>query len=248
MLKMVSIELTNRCSKNCPFCYNHSRSNGEIRWEPEEVIQFALDCHKHGVEAFSLGGGEPLEYDGLFNVIEGIKDELYVTITSNGLLLEHDSFFEEFSHHLPDKIHLSLHNPENQDELDRILSTIHKLEALPVKSGVNLLISSKNVTEATAAYRRLLSEGIGPDRIIVLPMKYQDMPSMEDLKKVISMGKFQAPGCLLGCRRPKEFCSVTWDKKAHPCSYSSDKVALETLDFEGLTRALERVCFRPCLL
>lgn len=246
MIKMVSLELTNRCSKNCPFCYNHSSKEGEIRWETEEVIHFVLDCHKHGVEAFSLGGGEPLEYAGLFDVIDGIKEELYVTITSNGLLLEHDSFFEEFSHHLPDKIHLSLHNPENQDEVDRILRTIHRLEVLPVKSGVNLLVSSKNVHPTSVVYKRLTTEGIGPDRIIVLPMKYQDTPSLEDLKKVVSIGRFQAPGCLQGCRRPKEFCSVTWDKKAHPCSYSSDRVALETLDYDGLVRALNTVCFRPC--
>lgn len=246
MIKMVSLELTNKCSKGCSFCYNTSHSDGVAEWEVEEVVNFAIDCFYHGVEAFSLGGGEPLEYNGLFEIIDQIKDKLYVTITTNGLMLKDSSFLCSFSQHLPDKIHLSLHNPQDKNELERIIKTVHKLEKLPVKSGVNLLFSSQNIEEATYAYKILKYEGLSPDRIILLPMKFSNQPKIDDIKRIISLGKFQAPSCLLGCNKPKEFCSVTWDKKVHPCSYSIDKAKLKSLDYKGLMDGLLEVNFRPC--
>ena len=37
-------------------------------WKPSEVIEFVSNCIKHGVKAVSLGGGEPFEYEVLFEV------------------------------------------------------------------------------------------------------------------------------------------------------------------------------------
>jgi MoaA/NifB/PqqE/SkfB family radical SAM enzyme len=52
------------------------------------VINFASDCIKNGVKAVSLGGGEPFEYDGVFEVIEALYPLCYLSVTSNGLPLE----------------------------------------------------------------------------------------------------------------------------------------------------------------
>ena len=68
MIELLSIDLSNYCSKQCTFCYNHSTKVGNTMWQPSEVIAFASDCVAHGVKAVSLGGGEPFEYDGVFDV------------------------------------------------------------------------------------------------------------------------------------------------------------------------------------
>ena len=51
MIEQISIDLSNYCSKQCPFCYNHSRPEGATRWRPSEVIRLATDCIAPGVRA-----------------------------------------------------------------------------------------------------------------------------------------------------------------------------------------------------
>ena len=245
-IRQVSLDLTNSCSKNCWFCYNRSHEEGETVWTPSEVISFALDCYRNGVEAFSLGGGEPLEYDGLFEIIDGIKDELYITVTSNGLRLEDSGFFNEFVNHLPDKIHISIHFPEIREEVERVISMVKLLEKYPVKSGVNLLVSTHNIGSARSVLSELDEKGISRDRTIVLPMKYRFSPTPEQISDIVGGRPFQSPSCLLGCRRPLHYCSVTWDKKVCPCSYSPSKVAMEEISFKGLMKALSEVRFERC--
>ena len=58
-LELLSIDLSNFCSKQCSFCYNHSTRDGNTVWTPDEVIRFVSDCIGHGIKAVSLGGGEP---------------------------------------------------------------------------------------------------------------------------------------------------------------------------------------------
>ena len=245
-IKQVAIDLTNSCSKNCFFCYNKSHNDGDTLWEPNEVVSFALDCFKSGVEAFSLGGGEPLEYDGIFEIIDNIKDYLYTTVTSNGLRLEDKDFFEEFIHHLTDKIHISIHFPEDKSEVNRVISMVKKLEKYPLKSGINLLVSTNNVSESKNVLRKLEENGIGRERIIILPMKYQFSPSEEEIIEVTGRKPFQSPSCILGCKRPLHYCSVTWNKMVSPCSYSPSKIVLDYITYEGLIRALSSVEFKSC--
>lgn len=246
-IKQVALDLTNSCSKNCWFCYNHSHSDGETLWVPDEVINFAHDCFANGVEAFSLGGGEPLEYDGLFRVIDRIKDKLYTTVTSNGLRLLDYTFFHKFTSHLPDKIHISIHCPEDRKEVKRVISTVKRLEEYPVKTGINLLVSTKTLEEARAALREIEKNNITRDRIIILPMKYQFSPSSEQIKKIAGEKPFQSPSCLLECKRPAHYCSVTWDKMVCPCSYSQSKEELKEISYQGLIRALTAVNFQTCI-
>ena len=63
-------------------------------WKPQEVIDFASDCIEHGVKAVSLGGGEPFEYNGVFEVIDALYPKCYLSVTSNGLPLEDEKIWE----------------------------------------------------------------------------------------------------------------------------------------------------------
>lgn len=78
MLDRISIDLSNYCSKQCDFCYNHSTKEGNVLWTVEELIPFILDLHEHGIDAVSFGGGEPFEYDGIFKLISSLMSEMYV--------------------------------------------------------------------------------------------------------------------------------------------------------------------------
>lgn len=246
MLDRISIDLSNFCSKQCVFCYNHSTKEGNVMWRVEELIPFVLDLHKHGIDAVSFGGGEPFEFDGIFDLISGLMDELYVSVTPNGLSLENEAVFSKLLQNKPDKIHITIHHPENVAEVDRVIKMVVKIAEAGIKSGLNLLVSDFNVEEGKKVYSRLLENGISSDRIILIPRRFTCEPTPKQLAEIAGGKPFQSPACLTGCKRPEEFCSVSWDKKVNWCSYAGGKQPINELTYNGLMEALNKVEFRCC--
>ena len=245
MIEQISIDLSNYCSKGCPFCYNSSNKVGSTMWLPQEVIDFAKSCINGGVKAVSLGGGEPLEYDGIFDVISELYPLVYLTLTTNGLpLLEKDVIM-----HLivtkPDKIHISLHNAENPNEVERIRQQVSLLNDISIKPGVNLLVKASNIECCKKAYSKM-REVLSNEQIILIPLRFDDTPTSKQLASVANGEPFQSPSCLLKCSKPTTFVSVSWDKKVNWCSYAKGKLPLASLDYAGLLDALKQVRFISC--
>ena len=246
MLAQISIDLSNYCSKQCDFCYNHSTKEGNVLWTVEELIPFILDLHKHGIDAVSFGGGEPFEYDGIFELISSLISEMYVSVTSNGLPLEKEEVFSKLLQNKPDKIHLTIHHPENKAEVERVINMVKRIAAEGIKSGVNLLVSDFNLTEAKTVYSELLANGITSDKIILIPRRFTSEPSPKQLSEIACGKPFQSPACLTGCKQPTEFCSVSWDKKVNWCSYATGKQPIKEFTYNGLMDALNKVQFGCC--
>ncbi|MEE3312716.1 MAG: radical SAM protein [Treponema sp.] len=246
MLDRISIDLSNYCSKQCDFCYNHSTKEGNVLWSVEELIPFVLDLHKHGIDAVSFGGGEPFEYDGIFELISGLMSEMYISVTSNGLPLEKEDVFSKLLQNKPDKVHLTIHHPENKFEVVRVIKMVKRIDAEGMKSGVNFLVSDFNLTEAKSVYSDLLTNGITSDRIILIPRRFTCEPTAKQLSEIACGMPFQSPSCLTGCKQPTEFCSLSWDKKVNWCSYASGKQPIKELSYNGLMNALDLVEFGCC--
>lgn len=244
-IERLSIDVSNYCSKQCPFCYNHSTRSGNVMWQPAEIIGFGLDCIAHGVKAISLGGGEPFEYEGIFEVIGSLNKRCYVSVTTNGLPLSDATIWRELNRQRPDKVHITIHNPDNAHEERYALSMIKRLSQINIKPGVNLLVSQSTLSSSREVYYRL-RQSLSPSQIILVPRRYGDTPSASQLLWVANGEAFQSPSCLLKCIEPERFCSVSWDKKVNHCSYAGGREALETLDYDGLCAALSRVNFVPC--
>lgn len=246
MIEILSIDLSNYCSKQCPFCYNHSSRNSRgLRWKPQEVIDFTSDCVAHGIKAVSLGGGEPFEYEGIFEVIDALYNRCYLSVTTNGLPLQDESIWNELMLHQPDKVHFTIHYPNEEHEVARVLSQIEKIMQTNIKPGVNLLVGKDKIDAAQSVYKRL-SEIIPTDQIIIIPQKYSNTPTPKQISIVAGGKPFQSPSCLLECKRPQNFVSVSWDKKVNSCSYAPGKQPLKTLDFAGMMEALNNVEWRTC--
>lgn len=245
MIEFLSIDLSNYCSKQCPFCYNHSRKDGNTLWKPSEIIKFASDCIKHGVKAVSLGGGEPFEYKGIFEIIDALYDKCYLSVTTNGLPLEDVQMWEMLKIHQPDKIHVTIHQPDNEKEVSRVENMIKCLSETKVKPGLNLLVAESKIEYAKRAYEKFIRI-ITAEQIILVPQRFNDTPSPKQLSYVANGNPFQAPSCILGCKRPENFASITWDKKVVPCSYASYRMPMTSLDYEGLCSALNSVDWKSC--
>ena len=228
MIELLSIDLSNYCSKQCPFCYNHSTREGNTLWQPQEVIAFAADCIRNGVKAVSLGGGEPFEYEGVFDVIDALYPLCYLSVTTNGLPLEKEDVW-------------------NPQEVERVMNLVQRIAGIGIKPGVNLLVGADKIDKASTVYQQL-AQILTPDQIILVPQRFSNTPTAKQLAAVADGKPFQSPSCLLECRPPQNFCSVSWDKKAAPCSFAPCKEPLPSLDFAGLVASLKNVRWKSCFM
>lgn len=245
MIELLSIDLSNYCSKQCSFCYNHSTQEGNTLWKPQEVIDFVSDCICQGVKAVSLGVGEPFEYEGVFEVIDALYPKCYLSVTSNGLPLENEQIWKMLTRHKPDKIHITIHQPNNESEVNRVERQIQRIESIGIKSGLNLLVGADKVAQAKNVYERM-NKMLKNEQIILVPQRFSNTPTSIQLSSVSGGKPFQSPSCLLKCRRPINFCSVSWDKKVNSCSFAPDKEQLKSLDYRGLIEALKLVKWKSC--
>ena len=56
------------------------------------------------------------EYEGIFEVIEALYPLCYLSVTSNGLPLEDDGVWQKLQKYRPDKIHVTIHQPDNEKD------------------------------------------------------------------------------------------------------------------------------------
>lgn len=245
MIELLSIDLSNYCSKQCSFCYNHSRRDGNTMWKPSEVIDFASDCIAHSVKAVSLGGGEPFEYEGVFEVIEALYPKCYLSVTSNGLPLEETDVWQKLERCKSDKIHITIHQPDNEREVQRVESLLPRIDAIGIKPGLNLLVGADKIEASTSVFQRM-TKILQSDQIILVPQRFSNTPTPKQLASVAGGKPFQSPSCLLACKRPENFCSVSWDKKVNSCSFAPNKMPLESLDYAGLMDALSKINWKSC--
>ncbi len=240
----LSVELHDRCGKACWFCYNGSGPAGEGAWRADELVSFVSDCAAHGVKAVSFGGGEPLEYPALYDVLAALRGRLFRSLTSNGLLLE--AHWERLIASAPDRVHLSIHFPGNAQEVARVARHAQALEAAGVPSGINLLVQASRLAEAVACARLLRAAGLGNDRIVYLPMRGQDTPTPEALAEVAGARAFQSMTCLSACAASPRFASVDSRRRVAWCSYTRSRRALPALSYAGLRAALRELSLEYC--
>lgn len=243
-LERISIELTNQCPKACSFCYNHSGPRGATAWSPEELVAFVLDCAEHGIKAVSFGGGEPLIYEGLFDVLDALRGKLFRSMTTSGWRLT--DFLDRLAASHPDKVHVSIHFPQQAAEVAHVISLVLQLQAAGLRSGINLLVDRDQLAAATSAASQVRDAGIGNDRIVYLPMRGMRTPSPKQVAEVAGNLPFQSTSCLQACASSPRFCSISWDRQVAWCSYTSTRARLCELSYAGLIDALDGLGLKFC--
>ena len=143
-------------------------------------------------------------------------------------------------------MHVSIHFPEREVEVDRALRLVKALEQCGIAGGVNLLGASGNVASAKEAYAKLGAEGLQPDQIVLLPMKGTLGPTPSELATVAGSVNFQSMSCLLGCAASPRFASVGWDGRVAWCSYTDSRRQLPEYTYEALSAVLADLDLRTC--
>ncbi|HSM93864.1 MAG TPA: radical SAM protein [Anaeromyxobacteraceae bacterium] len=244
LVERLSIELTDRCEKACAFCYARARPGGERAWRPEDVVALVLDCAAHGTRAVSFGGGEPLEYPPLLEVLAATRGRLFRSFTTSGLQL--DGALDALATAAPEKIHVSIHDPADAAEVARVVRQVRALEARGIRGGVNVLVRRSGLAAAREAGAALRAAGIGADRIVWLPMRrHGDAPSAKEVAAAAG-GPFQSATCLGGCAPSPRFASLDAAGTAAWCSYTRSRAPLRAMTHAALLDALAEAPLAPC--
>jgi MoaA/NifB/PqqE/SkfB family radical SAM enzyme len=244
-IEFVSVEVTNRCGKGCDFCYNASGPGGGTRWRADELVSFATDLAANGVKAVSFGGGEPLEFGPIVEVLERLRGVLARTMTTNGLLLK-GALLDRLIRAAPDNVQVSIHFPEREGEVRRVVAQVEELEGRGIRSGVNFLVARSKLETAVRAAAWVRGRGIGNDRIVYLPMKRSDTPTPDEMGRVAGAARFQSMSCLLACGASPRFASVAWDRSVAWCSYTATRRVMTEPTHRGLTAALAGLGLEWC--
>ena len=79
--------ITNKCNENCKFCYRKLCKDNTI----EENKKIFDQLSKIKIGKISFCGGEPLLYDGLFEIVDYIHNlnpQIKLSITTNGQIID----------------------------------------------------------------------------------------------------------------------------------------------------------------
>jgi organic radical activating enzyme len=245
MIERMSIEVSRYCTKACWFCYNASGPGGSSFWSADDIVAFAEDCAGNGVRAISFGGGEPLQWEPIFSVLERLRGVVFRSLTTNGLDLDEPTV-ERLARAAPDKVHVSIHFPRRAAEVERVITNVTALGAHGIRSGVNLLVARSSLRAAETAATRVRAAGIDNERIVYLPMRGRDTPTPAEVAMVAGGVPFQSMTCLAGCGKSPRFCSVGWDRRVAWCSYTSTRSPLTALTHAGLEQALDGLGLAFC--
>ena len=91
--ELADIAISNRCSKNCSFCYRDSKPDGELMdIEDYSYVLDQLTSPKWGpVFQVAIGGGEPTEHPQLRQILQSTRERGIVpNVTTNGMKLTDD--------------------------------------------------------------------------------------------------------------------------------------------------------------
>lgn len=82
------IELTRACNLRCTHCLNNSGTKMDNQLSKEEILKLIKDLADCGLQEVRLTGGEPLLFQGIYDIIKCATDNgLYVSIGTNGTLV-----------------------------------------------------------------------------------------------------------------------------------------------------------------
>lgn len=143
--ELIDISISNRCDKNCTFCYRDSNKDGKLMDVDEyDFILNQLTNEKYGpVFQVALGGGEPCEHPDLIQIIKNTREKGIVpNLTTNGEYLT-DELIQTFKQ---DCGAIALSMSDFQDKFS--LTKLKKLVKRNVKFNIHYLLAKDTISDA----------------------------------------------------------------------------------------------------
>ena len=249
----VHLTVTTKCNLDCPLCYETNKDKSEM---PKEAI-FALINKLAGMKVFqlALGGGEPFLREDIIDIIKYCSSQgIIPNITTNGTLIN-KATIEQLKNKVGG-ISVSMNGYSSETNMGRdpesfndSVSGLKRLLKADIPTGVNVLVSNKNVQYLEDTF--IFLTGLKVRWVNVLRLKSgfntnhldQYLLSKNDLirlKKVLDrwdgilkINVDTALTCLMhtmleqrlrenavyGCVAGTRFCTIDCDGNVYPCSF-----------------------------
>ncbi len=118
LFSCLALEITKQCNLRCRHCYLSAGNPHPNELSLEEIRSLFRAAKNAGAQSTSIGGGEPLLRDDLFNIIDSaIAEGLMVSIGTNGTLINQDISQKLAEYQLKIQISLDGATPETHDLL-----------------------------------------------------------------------------------------------------------------------------------
>ncbi|MCE7983407.1 MAG: radical SAM protein [Caldilinea sp. CFX5] len=267
----VSIAITGRCYKGCPFCYASSTKVGTTHWRYDELLAFITDLDQNNVFSVMLGGGEPTlwadpqagkDFYDLVNALYG-RVALALTFTTSGIpALQVER--------LPDlPLRLSCHTP---DEAATIIARADRCRQSVSQVGINLLLWRSQLDACRQAVAQFVVAGYHDILLLtMLPAGFglqfaaESLSATEVAAFIKSLGVENALNAIrltacqpppprmrssdMGCGANDWFVSISEEKVVKACSFIDSGQLLPALTYQGLLAATQHLprlpCYRP---
>ncbi len=247
-LLSLELELSRVCNLRCIYCYASSGVALENELSQDEIFSVIDQAIELGVKKIIvLGGGEPLLYPYLFEVIEYIrKKKKVVDLFTNGLCMTPEVAKKLFDLGVGVVLKMNSRNPEVQDFLAGKKGTytaiVEGLQALQEAGypdeehalGVETIICQQNYDELPDLWRWARKEGIVPyveamtmqgrateyPELELPPNKVKELfEELSRIDRVEFLCGWQAHPPLVAsqCARHEYSCTVTSVGEVHPC-------------------------------
>lgn len=238
----VHLSITSRCNVDCPFCYENKRRK---EMDTNQILKLIDELSSLKVFQLAIGGGEPLLRGDLIRIIQYCNDRNIVpNLISNGSLLT-----EPLVRGLRGRvgqINISF-NEYLEGKGINTLNVIRLLTEHHIKTGINLLVTHKNIRYIGRSISDLANLPV-EDIVILRPKPTRDKEwfhenkltrkDMEVLKGILEVHEGRArvdcslvclmrqvPPDLLrhnavyGCTAGIRFCTIKSNGGVFPCSF-----------------------------
>lgn len=205
--KLIVVEVTRRCNRNCRMCYNYNNQNQRDGLSTYDLIRFMKHAKRLGAEIISLTGGEPLLRGDIFEIIETIsKLGMTSVIFTNGWLINEESgrklinaglnrlFFSIDS--CKKEVNDYLRGPNALEKIVEAMKVMIKLRKemkskIELRAGVT--VSNKNLTDLLELTN--FCKSLGLDGVTFKPIRiHNGIVDKEEIKiierKDINRGEF----------------------------------------------------------
>ena len=240
--RSVQFSLTNHCNLSCWFCSRPTERPSH--WTVDTALALLADLDHLGVAEVAFGGGEPLVFKGIFDLVDALTTHtrLAVHLTTNGQLLTDDALTR--LHGKVGEIRLSLY--EDNDWRD----TIRRLDRHGQRFGVNQLVTPTTLPELPSRLADLAELGcqdvlllpaVGEPTLALTPAQTRQLAALLDTAPfpgIIKLGVCWGPELAhlprlfpsSDCGAGRDFLEITSDGHARACSFHAEAIPFHTAD------------------
>lgn len=171
-IRIVSIEITEKCNLKCRYCYGNFNPKNSIRLGFDEVSKLFKKLNERGVKLLEITGGEPSIHPD-FNKILSLACEYFekVTIMTNGVHFNENSFkiFKQNQEKIGFSISIDGFSEKTNafqrqvpNTFKKSMETIIRLkkEIDPKYFRIVYMLTNENVSETDAFFEYMIKNGI----------------------------------------------------------------------------------------